>query len=337
MKIINSLLTKNPCYKQGVTMVVKGLVLHSVGCSQPNASVFVNAWNNPSYDRACVHAFIDGNSGDVYQCLPWNYKGWHVGGSANNTHIGVEMCEAATISYSSGGNWTDKNPVNTKATVMRTYASAVELFAQLCKTYNLNPLQDGVIISHAEAYKRGLGSNHGDPEHVWNKFGLTMNQFRNDVANAMKGISTPTTPTEPSATDKTVLYKVQVGAFTVKANADEMLVKLKSSGFNGFVSLVNGLYKVQVGAFSVKANANTMLSEVKAKGYDAFITTATNSVMQNTSNTDSTINETKKSIEEIAKEVIAGKWGTGETRKQRLTAAGYDYAAVQAKVNALLK
>lgn len=44
----------------------------------------------------------------------------------------------------------------------------------------------------------------------------------------------------------------------------------------------------------------------------------------------------KKSNEEIAKEVLAGKWGNGDERKRRLTEAGYDYAAVQKAVNALL-
>ena len=46
---------------------------------------------------------------------------------------------------------------------------------------------------------------------------------------------------------------------------------------------------------------------------------------------------TKKTVNTIAKEVIAGKWGSGEERKKKLTAAGYDYAEVQAVVNALLK
>ena len=45
---------------------------------------------------------------------------------------------------------------------------------------------------------------------------------------------------------------------------------------------------------------------------------------------------TKKSIDTIAKEVIAGKWGNGETRKKKLKAAGYDYNAVQKRVNQLL-
>ena len=42
-------------------------------------------------------------------------------------------------------------------------------------------------------------------------------------------------------------------------------------------------------------------------------------------------------IEKAAREVIAGKWGSGSERKSRLLAAGYDYAAVQARVNELLK
>ena len=45
----------------------------------------------------------------------------------------------------------------------------------------------------------------------------------------------------------------------------------------------------------------------------------------------------KKSVEAVAKEVLAGKWGNGEDRKKRLQAAGYDYPAVQAKVNELVK
>lgn len=44
-----------------------------------------------------------------------------------------------------------------------------------------------------------------------------------------------------------------------------------------------------------------------------------------------------KTIDELAKEVIAGKWGKGSERKKLLTEAGYDYAAVQKRVNELLK
>ena len=49
------------------------------------------------------------------------------------------------------------------------------------------------------------------------------------------------------------------------------------------------------------------------------------------------VNVTKKSIEEIAAEVIAGKWGSGNDRRQRLSNAGYDYKEVQQLVNVILK
>ena len=53
--------------------------------------------------------------------------------------------------------------------------------------------------------------------------------------------------------------------------------------------------------------------------------------------TDENTGTGKKSVEAVAKEVLAGKWGNGEDRKKRLQAVGYDYPAVQAKVNELVK
>ena len=193
MKLVQSILTKNPCYTAGRKITVKGLMLHSVGCPQPKASVFINNWNSPSYDSACVHGFIDGNDGTVYQTLPWNHRGWHCGsgskGSGNNTHIGVEMCEPACILYTSGSNFTCSDLSTARAVAKRTYEAAVELFAMLCKQYNLNPTADGVIVSHREGHSRGIASNHGDPEHLWNGLGMgyTMDGFRKAVKAAMGG------------------------------------------------------------------------------------------------------------------------------------------------------
>lgn len=195
MKLVESILTKNPCYTAGRKITVKGLMLHSVGCPQPKASVFINSWNSASYTAACVHGFIDGNDGTVYQTLPWNHRGWHCGsgtnGSGNNTHIGVEMCEPACIKYTSGSNFTCSDKATAKAVAKRTYEAAVELFAMLCKQYNLNPAADGVIVSHREGHSRGIASNHGDPEHLWNGLGMgyTMDGFRKAVKAKMDGSS----------------------------------------------------------------------------------------------------------------------------------------------------
>ena len=198
MKLVESIMTRNPCYTAGRKITVKGLMLHSVGCPQPKASAFINSWNSPSHDTSCVHGFIDGNDGTVYQTLPWNHRGWHCGsgnkGSGNNTHIGVEMCEPACIKYTAGSNFTCSNLAEAKAVAKRTYEAAVELFAYLCKKYSLNPLADGAIISHREGHSRGIASNHGDPEHLWTQLGMgyTMDGFRRAVKAAMGGISSGT-------------------------------------------------------------------------------------------------------------------------------------------------
>lgn len=227
MNLIQSFLTNNPCYKAGRKINVKGLMLHSVGCPQPSAAVFVRNWNKTSYDRACVHGFIDANTGDVYQTLPWNHRGWHCGANGNNTHIGVEMCEPSCIKYTGGATFTCSDPATAKAAVARTYNAAVELFAMLCKQFGLDPLKDGVIVSHKEGCARGIASNHGDPEHLWKQLGTghTMDGFRKAVKAAMGAGGcnyTPGTPAKPATgleTGKLTPYKVRVTATDLNIRA----------------------------------------------------------------------------------------------------------------------
>lgn len=221
MKITKSILTKNPCYKAGKTIKIKGIMLHSVGCSQPSAMAFINSWNTSS-SNVCVHGFIDGNSGEIYQTLPWNHRGWHCGSTANGTHIGIEMCEPDCIKYTGGANFTCSDKIKAQNSLKITYNSAVELFAYLCEKYDLDPLKDGVIISHAEGFKKGVASNHADPTHLWSKLGTgyTMDGFRKDVKAAM--------------TKK--IYRVQVGAFSNRQNAENLLAKIKQAGFEGYIS-----------------------------------------------------------------------------------------------------
>ena len=327
MKIIQSILTNNPCYKAGKKITVKGLMLHSVGCAQPNASVFIKLFNKSTYDAACVHGFIDGNTGEVYQTLPWNHRAWHGGGSSNNTHIGVEMCEPACIKYTGGATFTCSNLPVARAVVQRTYDTAVQLFAHLCKEFNLDPLADGVIISHKEGSKRGIASAHSDPEHLWTqlKMGYTMDTFRKAVSAAMGGVSVKDEPAQEPV--EKIIYRVQCGAFTTKKYAENQLAKIKAAGFSdAFIAVVDGkLFRVQCGAFSVKDNAESMLAKVKAAGFNGFVTKL-----------GGTTETAKKTVEQIAKEVIQGKWGNGAERKQKLTAAGYDYDEVQKQVNKLL-
>lgn len=183
MTIIKVIAEKNKCYQAGGVLHPQGIMLHSVGCAQPSAAVFARSFNQyqPGGQSVCVHAFVQAD-GTAYQLLPWEMRGWHCGGSANSTHIGVEMTEpSAGMTYAEAAEQ-----------IAGTYRTAVELFAALCKQYGLDPAQDGVIIGHAEGHRRGVASNHADPELLWRTYdmGYTMDGFRADVAEAMAAKNT---------------------------------------------------------------------------------------------------------------------------------------------------
>ena len=196
----------------------QGLMLHSVGCPQPKAEVLIQKWNKPGVEKA-AHAFVEPDA--VSQTLPWNYRGWHAGGAANNTHIGVEMTEPATIKYTGGSSWLDLDPTATETFIRKTYANAAALFAELCQQFKLDPLADGVIISHKEGHQRGSASNHGDPEHLWNKFGLTMDGFRAEVEKRMSSA--------------TATYRVLAGEYSKADDAKMQARKLLAAGFTAIV------------------------------------------------------------------------------------------------------
>lgn len=222
MKVIKSYITKNRCYTNPVKNTNKGIFLHSVGCPQPKASAFINNYNRASCSVS-VHAFIE-PTGNVYQTLPWNYRAWHVGTSyGNSNYIAVEMTEPSTIKYTGGANWKDLDPAATKEHVMNTYKYAVELFAYLCNYYNLDPLGKNVILSHHEGNVLGIASNHGDVEHIWNRFGLTMDQFRKDVKAKMGGKATIVIANTAYIDSKN---------YTVKVTSDDGLNIRKGPGTN---------------------------------------------------------------------------------------------------------
>lgn len=272
MKLVESILTKNPCYTAGKKITVKGIMLHSVGCPQPKASAFINSWNKASYKNACVHGFIDGTDGTVYQTLPWEHRGWHCGsgdkGSGNDSHISVEMCEPDCIKYTGGANFTCSDVEAAKTVAKRTYESAVELFAVLCSQYGLDPAADGVVISHKEGCSRGIASNHGDPEHLWTQLGLgyTMERFRNAVKSALgnteKAAAEGMQASELySLSDKKVIEKI-IPLFT----EDQ-----KSSGILASVSMAQFILESGYGKSELAQQANNLFGMKLALSGNSWI------------------------------------------------------------------
>lgn len=182
MELETQFLTENDCYKSGRTIKPQGVMVHSTGVAQPDPEVFVRRWNKPDVAK-CVHAFAGRER--VIQTLPWTMRGWHAGGSANNTHISFECCEPAGHTYQ-GGAMVGYNVEANQPYFDDLYRNAVQLTAMLCREYGLDPLAPGVVICHAEGYDLGVASNHGDVLQWWPKHGVTMDQFRQDVDRAMK-------------------------------------------------------------------------------------------------------------------------------------------------------
>jgi N-acetylmuramoyl-L-alanine amidase len=129
----------------------------------------------------------------------------------HSTHIGFEICEDGL---------TDASYFST------VYKEAVELCVYLCKQFGLTEQN---IICHSEGYKQGIASNHGDAMHWFPKHGKSMDTFRADVKAGLAADEKPAEPETPTTPKK--YYRVQLGAFSVKTNADAMLTKVKAAGF----------------------------------------------------------------------------------------------------------
>lgn len=179
MNLHKLIFTQNACYHAGRTITPRGIMVHSTGADNPWLKRYIgpddgllgenqygNHWNRPMDRQVCVHAFIgklaDGTVA-TYQTLPWDMRGWHAGGCANDTHIGFEICEDGLA-----------DPDYFAA----VYREAVELCAMLCRAFSLTEKD---IIDHSEGCKKGIASNHGDVKHWFSRFGKTMDDFRADV------------------------------------------------------------------------------------------------------------------------------------------------------------
>lgn len=232
-------LTQNRCYTSSSKITdgkPVGIVVHSTGANNKTLKRYVqpsktdsnydeiiadigknkygNSWNRSSISK-CVHAMIGVNQAgtvETYETLPYDTCAWGVGkgkkGSYNynpTAHIQFEILE---------DNLKNADYFNA------AFKEAIEYCAYLCKAFNLTVDK---ICSHKEASTAGYASSHGDPDHWLKKYGKSMDWFRAEVQKLL------------DEKPKTTLYRVQVGAYRIKGNAEAMLDKLKKAGFDGFI------------------------------------------------------------------------------------------------------
>lgn len=233
-------------------------------------------------------------------------RSWCSSNAANdNRAITIEVASDTKEPYA----------VNAKA-----YAALIDLLVDICKRNGIKELVWSTNKADRVNHKNGCNmtvhrdyANKSCPgTYLYERHA----QIASEVNKRLGSTNIKPEPEKPSGG----LYRVQTGAFKSKTNADAMLAKVKAKGFDTYMVKVGDLYKIQVGAFKVKANAEAMMKKLQAAGFSAFITTEEGA---------------DKSVDELAREVLQGKWGNGAERKKRLEAAGYDYAVVQKKVNQL--
>lgn len=200
-----------------------------------------------------------GSDGRVGMYAEEKDRSWCSSSSANdNRAITIEVASDTTHPY---------------AVTAKAYESLIKLCADICKRNNIKELKwkgDKSLIGQVDKQNmtvhRWFANKSCPGDYLYNLHG--------DIANKVNKILNPPS-TKPS--DEKVLYRVQTGAFSNKANADALEVKIKKAGFDTYMVKVGNLYKVQVGAFGVKANADMVAKKLKAAGFDTFITTESGS------------------------------------------------------------
>lgn len=227
---------------------------------------------------------------------------------------------AITIECASG----TKHPYTINQQV---YDALIELCVDICKRNKIKELKwkgDKSLIGKVDQQNmtvhRWFANKSCPGEYIYSRLGKIAAEV-----NAKLNEEAKITTKKPETTK--VTYKVQVGAFGSKANADALCAKVKASGFTPAIIKVGILYKVVVGSYAKESSAENLRKKLSKAGYTGVITTQTGTAV---------VISKLKSVDTIAKEVLEGKWGNGKDRKTRLEKAGYDYEAVQKRVNELL-
>lgn len=334
LKLKTKFMTRNDCYKAGRKITPRKIMIHSTATPGVMAADWFQRWNK-SYQageinrQVCVHAFVDDR--EAWQYLPWNHRGWHSGGTANNTHIGVEMCEPGGFSYGSGATMVGYDVKRQEPYFRNVWDNTLALCVKLCQMYGITEKD---IICHSEGHRLGIASNHADVHHWFPKHGMNMDLFRAAVRARLLMVEHGVVPKDKTGRGEEMM-EFQVGDVVeiigsagryypggptipawVKADSYHKVTQVLSGGKpviqggktcvllgkriaktdgtesagimtwvdEGNLKLVQRanvdvrkavdtkkLYRVQVGAFHERANAEKMAVRLKDAGFEALI------------------------------------------------------------------
>lgn len=308
-------------------MEPKYVVIHNTANDAPAENEIAYMVRNDN--QVSFHYAVDDQ--EIVQGIEEDRNAWHCGdgnGEGNRSGIAIEIC------YSKSGGQkfeaAEKNAAELAASIMKKYGWGID---RLKKHQDFN----------------GKYCPHRTLDMGWERFVKMVEGYLGISSTEDK----EDTPAKKSIEE--IAKEVIAGKW---GNGAERKQKLAAAGYDA--DAVQEKVNAQLGAPAEEAkpaqksvteiakeviagkwgNGSARKEKLKAAGYDPDeVQAKVNSLLGASTSSSGTSNSSgsaKKSVDTIAKEVIAGKWGNGSERKQKLKAAGYDPDEVQKRVNQLM-
>ena len=218
-------------------------------CAAKNVAL---SWRNTN--RQCSSNYVIGKDGELLLVVDEANRSWCSSSADNdNRAVTIECASDMTHPYAMNSKVYNKLVDLCVDICKRNYKKKLIWIADQKTALAYHPADDEMLIT----VHRWFANKACPGDWLYNRLG----QLARTVTQRL------------NSTNKKTLYRVQVGAFTVKLNATLYLAKVKKAGFpEAFITKDGKFYRVQIGAFSVKTNADIYLIKVQRAGFkNAFL------------------------------------------------------------------
>lgn len=250
----------SPCNSGVRTMAIDRITPHCV-VGQLSVETIGACFDHSSAKASCNYGI--GSDGRVMLCVPENCRSWCSSSSANDQRaVTIECASNKTSPYAFNDAVYNKLIELCIDICRRNGKTKLIWFGDKEKTLSYTPAKDEMILTvhrwfSAKACPGGF-------------LMARMGNLAQKVTEKLGGSTTPAGTDSTSSVKR--LYRVQVGAYKIRANAEAKLRQISAAGVDCFITdKQEGYYRVQCGAYSVRANAERKMNELKYMGFDAII------------------------------------------------------------------
>lgn len=250
----------SPCNSGKRTMAIDRITPHVV-VGQLSVETIGACFDHTSAQASCNYGI--GSDGRIMLCVPENTRSWCSSSSANDQRaVTIECASERTDPYAVNAN---------------VYQALINLCVDICRrngktkllwlggksqTLNYQPAANEMVLSA----HRWFANKACPGDMLYGKFG----DLARSVTAQLGGSAKPAgcDPTEGAKK----LYRVQVGAYQRRENAEEKLRQISAAGIDCFITdLLEGYYRVQCGAYTIRDNAEARKDALIYMGFDAIV------------------------------------------------------------------